>query len=188
MDSRRHGNAATVRVWIESDREPIAATPRKSRDDVRLVDDRHRHNGTASPRRRREPDLVGAVDAAATWMGTGYATDRADRLEVTGEPVREPCEVDHVDEPRPELDESSAIRSGDRRRPTPDAAPGSTRRANDPSARSIAGITSTGRIRLSRHQQPPMEADRQRPVAEQRVVECLEAERLAEAALLVARS
>src|ERR1035437_1810231 len=86
----------------------------------------------------------------------------------------------------------SAMRSGRSvGEPSPVAAPGQWTRRERPFSTSMDGTTSTRALAVRRNagrfcvQQPALEADRQRAVSQQRVVEALEAEVAAQPTLFV---
>ena len=187
--ARRHGNAASRSGrGIEADRQPVAGDGQAGAQVVGPVGDRGRQHDPGRAGGEGEPDRLGRVDAAGDLERDGDPRrDRADRVEVGRRAGARALEVDEVDEPCAQRHEPLGDPVGPvgRRADAGRGARASRRPASGPPSRSIAGMTCTAPVRLPAVEQPAVEADRQRPVAQQRVVEALEAERVAEAALLV---
>ena len=123
----------------------------------------------------------------ASWSGTATRDgDRADALEVGRRAAPRAVEVDEVDEPARRAPRSArrSARAGRSGRRCPAAAPGQKTTRERPASRSMAGMTCMRRRSAAARlagEQPAVEADRQRAVPQQRVVERLEGERVARA-------
>ena len=199
---RRHGNAASRSGRGSS---PTASqSPATARHAAQVVGSSAtavRQARRASRRRRRRAGSAPAPSTPpASWSGDGDARrDRADRLEV-GRRARAARRRSRRggSAARPGPTKCSAMRSG-RSVGRPDArrAPGQKTTRERPSSRSIAGMTCThGRSTSvdARGSLPSPRSSRRwkligrRAVAQQRVVEVAQRERVAEPALLVARA
>ena len=119
--------------------------PRGSREQVAVVDDAHREDDARRAGGEREPDLVGALEAAGDLdRHRDPRRDAPTASRLPGAPGPRAVEVDEVDDPRARPTNRSAIRSGRSvGAPTPADAPGQNTIRERPRSRSIDGITCT---------------------------------------------
>ena len=162
-----------LRPRIEADRQPVAGDGEAGPQVVGTVGDRRRSGRPGSPRRRR-PAGSPRPSRRRRRPGAGRRPGPRPRRPRRGwpaTPARAPSKSTRWIEPRPERHEPLGDPVGPVGRRA-DAGPGA-RPVDDPRAaasRSMAGMTCTSRSGPGR-QQPPVEADRQRAVPQQRVVE-----------------
>ena len=198
VDGRRRGAPPGERGQplgprVEADRQPVAGDREARAEVVGPVGDASGQDDAGRTGGEREPDRVGRFEAAGELERDRDARrDRADRLEVRpGAPARAPSKSTRWISRAPCATNRSAIRSGRSvgapiagrgAGPVDDARPAALEvDRRDDLHRSSRWPRSSALAR----QQAPVEADRQRAVAQQRVVEALERERVAEPALLV---
>ena len=176
-----------IRPRVEPDGQPVARDS-QARAQVRRADRRCPSRAPPAWRRPRRRDGRGRrLQPAGELQRHGdLRGDGPDRVEIARGAGARALEVDQVDTGAPSATKRSAIRSGRSvGAPIPAAAPGQYTIRERPRSRSIEGMTCTRSGAWAVGQQTAMEADRERAIAEQRVVERLEAEPVAQPALLV---
>ena len=171
---------------IDAHGKPVAGDGHACTERLRALDDGDREDHPGGPGRERESDVVSLLEAARDLERHGHpGRDRAHSAQVDGGRPLCAVEVHEVQDPRAPADEllgdavrpvGGRARAGRRARPVDDPRP---------PLRHVDGRDDVHSPQPSPVEQAAVEADRQRPVAQQRVVECLEREVAAEPAPLV---